>query len=215
MAAAGADIIDVGGESTRPALAADAARRGAGAHPAGDTRPRRGGAARLRGHPPRRHDGGGARCRCGHRQRRLCACASTRMRRRWSPPRLPRRADAHARQRRPICMPRRDYDDVVGDVSRELGQRIAAALSAGIAPDRIAIDPGIGFAKTAGQSIEVLRRLPELGLARLPDPGGGIPQVVHGRGHRRSGSTAAPARLACRRPVRTVARARQSCACMT
>ena len=39
---------------------------------------------------------------------------------------------------------------------------IAAAEQAGIAPRRIAIDPGIGFAKTAEQSMELLRRLPEL-----------------------------------------------------
>ena len=55
-----------------------------------------------------------------------------------------------------------DYDDVTADVMRELGQRIEAARSAGIARDRIVIDPGIGFAKTAEQSAELLRRLPEL-----------------------------------------------------
>ena len=45
------------------------------------------------------------------------------------------------------------YDDVAADVTRELGQRIEAAERAGIARDRIVIDPGIGFAKTAEQSI--------------------------------------------------------------
>jgi dihydropteroate synthase len=47
-------------------------------------------------------------------------------------------------------------------VARELDQRIEAAERAGVARDRIAIDPGIGFAKTAEQSVELLRRLPEL-----------------------------------------------------
>ena len=60
------------------------------------------------------------------------------------------------------------YDDVAADVMRELGQRIAAAKRAGITPDRIVIDPGIGFAKTAEQSVELLRRLPELGALGRP-----------------------------------------------
>jgi dihydropteroate synthase len=60
------------------------------------------------------------------------------------------------------------YDDVASDVARELGLRIEAAERAGIARDRIAIDPGIGFAKTAEQSVELLRRLPELGAVGCP-----------------------------------------------
>jgi dihydropteroate synthase len=60
------------------------------------------------------------------------------------------------------------YDDVVADVTRELGHRIEAAVGAGIARDQIVIDPGIGFAKTAEQSLELLRRLPELGSLGRP-----------------------------------------------
>jgi dihydropteroate synthase len=60
------------------------------------------------------------------------------------------------------------YDDVVQDVRRELAERIARAERAGVAPDRIAIDPGIGFAKRATQSIELLRRLPELATLGYP-----------------------------------------------
>jgi dihydropteroate synthase len=60
------------------------------------------------------------------------------------------------------------YDDVAADVTRELGQRIEAAQRAGIAREQIIIDPGIGFAKTAEQSIELLRRLPELGSLGRP-----------------------------------------------
>ena len=41
-------------------------------------------------------------------------------------------------------------------------EQVAVAERAGIGRDRIAIDPGIGFAKTAEQSVELLRRLPEL-----------------------------------------------------
>jgi dihydropteroate synthase len=47
--------------------------------------------------------------------------------------------------------------DVVLEVSDELRARVARALSAGVEPQRIWIDPGIGFGKTAGQSLALLR----------------------------------------------------------
>jgi dihydropteroate synthase len=54
------------------------------------------------------------------------------------------------------------YQDVVAEVRAELGARIAAAIQAGIRPEQIAIDPGIGFAKQAAHSQAVLRGLPAL-----------------------------------------------------
>ncbi|MFW7269147.1 dihydropteroate synthase [Gluconacetobacter sp. Hr-1-5] len=54
------------------------------------------------------------------------------------------------------------YDDVAVDVTCELAARIDAAVAAGIARDRIIVDPGIGFAKNAAQNIEMIRRLPIL-----------------------------------------------------
>jgi len=48
------------------------------------------------------------------------------------------------------------YADVVSEVRRELLERVAAAEAAGIARDKIIIDPGIGFSKTAGQSAEII-----------------------------------------------------------
>src|SRR5262249_36822379 len=60
------------------------------------------------------------------------------------------------------------YSDVVAEVAAELRARIVAADNAGIARDRIVIDPGIGFAKTAAQSLELLRRLPELAALGCP-----------------------------------------------
>ncbi len=54
------------------------------------------------------------------------------------------------------------YDDVVADVRAELGQRVEAALAAGVAADRIVIDPGLGFAKTAAHNWQLSARLPEL-----------------------------------------------------
>lgn len=56
-----------------------------------------------------------------------------------------------------------DYGgDLVGAVLRELEARLAAALRAGIAPERIALDPGLGFAKRGGQNLALLRALPRL-----------------------------------------------------
>ncbi|GBQ89113.1 dihydropteroate synthase [Gluconacetobacter johannae DSM 13595] len=54
------------------------------------------------------------------------------------------------------------YDDVAVDVVRELSARIDEAVAAGIARDRIIIDPGIGFAKNGPQNAELLARLPIL-----------------------------------------------------
>ncbi|MBQ1024436.1 dihydropteroate synthase [Micromonospora sp. C95] len=54
------------------------------------------------------------------------------------------------------------YRDVVADVRAELGQRVDAALAAGIDPGRIIIDPGLGFAKNAAHNWQLSARLPEL-----------------------------------------------------
>lgn len=54
------------------------------------------------------------------------------------------------------------YGDVAISVTNELALRVAAAERAGIAVERIVIDPGIGFAKTAAHNLELLRRLPLL-----------------------------------------------------
>jgi dihydropteroate synthase len=54
------------------------------------------------------------------------------------------------------------YDDVAADVTRELGAALAAAEAAGIDRASIALDPGIGFAKGPGQNEELLARLPVL-----------------------------------------------------
>jgi dihydropteroate synthase len=55
-----------------------------------------------------------------------------------------------------------DYGDVVSDVREELGKRIGLAEERGVDPDRIIVDPGIGFSKTAEQSLELIARLGEL-----------------------------------------------------
>ena len=54
------------------------------------------------------------------------------------------------------------YDDVVDDVKAFLYERMRAATAAGIAEERISLDPGIGFGKTLEHNLELLRRLDEL-----------------------------------------------------
>lgn len=60
-----------------------------------------------------------------------------------------------------------EYGDLSREVSEELLARVEAAASAGIAPARVAIDPGIGFSKRGLQNWATLRALPHLaGLGR-------------------------------------------------
>ena len=54
------------------------------------------------------------------------------------------------------------YDDVVDDVRAFLAERIEFAIGEGIAEERIWVDPGIGFGKTVEHNLELLRRLGEL-----------------------------------------------------
>jgi dihydropteroate synthase len=54
------------------------------------------------------------------------------------------------------------YDDVVADVKAFLSERLAFAVAQGIAEERVWLDPGIGFGKTIEHNLELLRRLHEL-----------------------------------------------------
>ena len=54
------------------------------------------------------------------------------------------------------------YDDVVDDVKAFLEERMNAAIRAGVKEERIQLDPGIGFGKTLEHNLELLRRLDEL-----------------------------------------------------
>jgi dihydropteroate synthase len=60
------------------------------------------------------------------------------------------------------------YGDVVTDVRVELSRQADAALAAGVEPDRIVLDPGLGFAKTAEHNWALLARLDELVALGFP-----------------------------------------------
>ncbi|MBB5188945.1 MULTISPECIES: dihydropteroate synthase [Zhongshania] len=54
------------------------------------------------------------------------------------------------------------YRDIAAEVDAFLSQRIDACVSAGIASERIVLDPGFGFAKTLAHNLELFRRLPDM-----------------------------------------------------
>lgn len=60
------------------------------------------------------------------------------------------------------------YGDVLAEVARYLRARAEALEDAGVAPERIAIDPGIGFGKTVEHNLALLHRLPELAALGYP-----------------------------------------------
>lgn len=60
------------------------------------------------------------------------------------------------------------YADVVAEVGDYLRARIAAAEQAGISRDRIVVDPGFGFGKTLAHNLELLRRIDEVTLPGVP-----------------------------------------------
>ena len=60
------------------------------------------------------------------------------------------------------------YGDVTAEVAGYLRSRLSAAESAGVARDCVALDPGIGFAKSAQGSLELLARIPELAAIGRP-----------------------------------------------
>lgn len=60
------------------------------------------------------------------------------------------------------------YDDLLQDIIKELGDQVDLALSAGIRRRQIIIDPGIGFGKTVAQNLELIDRLGELHVMGFP-----------------------------------------------
>ena len=161
MIAEGAGILDIGGESTRPGAApvppeeerhrvlpVIAALAGLGVPLSVDTRNAGTMAAAL--------DAGAAIVNDVSALTYDPAAASL-VARRGCPVVL-----MHMRGTPATMMAHATYGDVVAEVMAELAVRIGAAEVAGVARSSIAVDPGIGFAKTTGHNIVLLQRLPIL-----------------------------------------------------
>ncbi len=73
---------------------------------------------------------------------------------RAAPPTEDRYSDQYAREPR--------YDDVVREVGEFLARRARAAVEAGVAPAAIALDPGLGFGKSVAQNLDLIARTDEL-----------------------------------------------------
>lgn len=61
-----------------------------------------------------------------------------------------------------------EYRDVIDDIRNFFAERMAAAVSAGIAAERIALDPGIGFGKTLEHNLDLIRRMDEFASLGRP-----------------------------------------------
>ena len=184
MEAAGADIIDIGAESTRP-----------GATPVGAAEELGACCPVLRGRGRPR-----ARCRCPSTPPRPTVAdvaldegvaivndvSGLRVRPAMGPLVAARggagRADAHAR---PAARHVRDadYGDVVAEVMRDLQRRVERARGFGVGWDRLIVDPGLGFAKRPEQSLASLARLEPAGGPRPAAAGRAVAQVVPDRRH--------------------------------
>jgi dihydropteroate synthase len=166
MAADGADLIDVGGESTRPGAAPvteedelarvvdiTATLAGEGLAVSVDTRKPAvmrsaiaAGAAMINDVAALTAPGALAACAQGG----VGVCL------------MHMRGDPGSMQQAPT------YTDVVGEVRDFLLARAGACLAAGIARERIVLDPGFGFGKTLAHNLQLLRALPELAAAGYP-----------------------------------------------
>jgi dihydropteroate synthase len=60
------------------------------------------------------------------------------------------------------------YDNLLQDVKNELMESVAIATQAGITPEKIILDPGIGFGKTVAQNLELIDRLEEIRALGFP-----------------------------------------------
>ena len=72
-------------------------------------------------------------------------------------------------QGRPRTMQQKpEYDDVIGEIAAFLRERVRDCAEAGIAADRICVDPGFGFGKTPAHNVELLANLRQLRALELP-----------------------------------------------
>ncbi|UGT52982.1 dihydropteroate synthase [Nocardia asteroides] len=166
---AGADIVDVGGESTRPGAdrvdpATEAARVApviralvaAGVPTSVDTMRAEVAAAALNAGVSVINDVSGGRAD-PNMVKVVAESGAPWILMHW-------RAGADYRHTGPAD----HYDDVVAEVRAELGAQVELAVAAGVAPERLILDPGLGFAKNAEHNWELLAALPELVTEGLP-----------------------------------------------
>jgi dihydropteroate synthase len=90
----------------------------------------------------------------------------------WGLRRDPQMAATVASARVPIVLmhnkPGGGYHDLIGEISESLRESVELARAAGVADDRIIVDPGIGFGKTREENLEIIRRLPEFRTLGFP-----------------------------------------------
>jgi dihydropteroate synthase len=161
LVAQGADIVDVGGESTRPGAgrvsAAEELRRiapviaeltAAGAYVSIDTMRAQVAQLALKSGAALVNDVSGGRA--DPRMARLVAEAGV--------PYVVMHWRGHSR----AMQDRAAYRDVVGEVRAELRQRVDAVIADGVDPAQIIVDPGLGFAKAADHNWALLARLSDI-----------------------------------------------------
>jgi len=90
----------------------------------------------------------------------------------WGLRRDPQMADAVSRAGVPVVLmhnkPGGGYRDLIGEIATSLLEGVELGRAAGIPEDRIILDPGIGFGKTREENLEIIRRLPELRRLGFP-----------------------------------------------
>jgi dihydropteroate synthase len=90
----------------------------------------------------------------------------------WGLKRDPEMAAAVAQARVPVIVmhnkPGGGYRDLIGEIADSLLESVTLARVAGIGDEDVIIDPGIGFGKTREENLEIVRRLPELGSLGYP-----------------------------------------------
>jgi dihydropteroate synthase len=90
----------------------------------------------------------------------------------WGLRRDPRMAATVAAAGVPVVLmhnkPGGGYNDLIGEIAESLRGSVGLAQAAGVADDRIIVDPGIGFGKTREENLEIIRRLPEFRTLGFP-----------------------------------------------
>ena len=168
MIAAGADVVDIGGESTRPGSeGVDEATEAARVIPVI--------VGVIRRHPNAVLSIDTSKARVAEAALGAGACLVNDVTAGRDPAMLEAVAEHGAgivlmhMRGEPRTMQRETaYADVVAEVHEFLADRAAAAVTAGIAPDRVMLDPGIGFGKDADGNLRLLSALPDLAALGHP-----------------------------------------------